>query len=330
MEKAPNLENYKFRDLHPNVLLGTASDRYAGWIGQVYTEGRYTISRRTNKVGGKSFVEEVLPVESVEEYFEHFSILEIDFTFYRLLLENDGKPTQNYHVLRKYRQHLKEGDLLLLKVPQVIFARKLRRGKDIVENEGYLNPEIFINQFYRPAVEILGSFLSGFIFEQEYQRSKDRTPTDEMAADLDAFFEAVPKDRRYHVELRTEALLSEPIINVFEKHGVGQVLSHWTWLPPLSRQFIKGGQKFFNSARECLIRLITPRGKRYEDTYAQAFPFNALVENMMDTRMVEETVGLMRTAIDQGVKVNIIINNRAGGSAPVIAGKIAERFICDS
>ena len=58
-------ENYDFRDLHPKVRIGTASDRYAGWIGQIYSEGLYKISSRNSKVGGKSFKEEVLPVESV-------------------------------------------------------------------------------------------------------------------------------------------------------------------------------------------------------------------------------------------------------------------------
>ena len=118
------LKIFRFRRVHPNLLFGMASDRYAGWIGQIYSVGRYEkeITRRTHKVGDKSFTEEILPVESVTEYFDHFPLLEIDYTFYRLLLEQDGKPTQNFHVLKNYRQHLKEGDLVLVKVPQVIIA----------------------------------------------------------------------------------------------------------------------------------------------------------------------------------------------------------------
>jgi len=54
---------------------------------------------------------------------------EIDYTFYRLLLETNGNPTQNFHVLKNYQQGMKNGDLVLLKVPQVIIARKLRRGR---------------------------------------------------------------------------------------------------------------------------------------------------------------------------------------------------------
>jgi hypothetical protein len=120
-------------------------------------------------------------------------VLELDFTFYRLLLEEGGEPTPNYHVLQRYRQCLKEGDSLILKVPQAICAQKLWRGGRYVVNESYLNGEIFTRQFYDPAVAILGPYLSGLIFEQEYQRKKDRTSPQELATDLDSFFEEIPK-----------------------------------------------------------------------------------------------------------------------------------------
>ena len=328
-QEIPRIDQFEFRGLHPNVFMGTASDRYAGWIGQIYSRERYAsrVSRRTNTVGGKSFVEEVLPVDSVGEYFQHFPILEIDYTFYRTLLEEGGNPTQNYHVLRKYRQYMGEGDQLILKVPQSISAQKLRRAGEYVENEAYLNAEIFTTQFYEPATELLGTTLSGFIFEQEYQRSRDRTPATEMARSLDAFFETAPTDSRYHIELRTESYLSTPVFEVLEKHGVGQVLSHWTWLPRLARQFGKSGRRFFNSGRACIIRLMTPIGLRYEEAYAKAHPFNRMVEGMLQPEMVEETADLMKTGVEQGVRMNVIANNRAGGNAPMIAQRISERFL---
>jgi uncharacterized protein YecE (DUF72 family) len=168
-EKREKLKKFPFRDLHPHVFIGTASDRYAAWIGQIYSEERYEgrISSRSKNVGGKSLKEEVLPVESVEEYFQHFSVLELDFTFYRVLLDKDSKPTQNYRVLQTYKKHLTENDRLILKAPQSIFAQRLWRGGKFVENPDYLNSEIFVRQFYEPAVELLGNSINGFIFEQE-------------------------------------------------------------------------------------------------------------------------------------------------------------------
>ena len=59
---------------------------------------------------------------------------------------------------------MKDGDFVLLKAPQIIIARKLRRGSVFVENENYLNADIFTKQFYESAMEILGPCLHGFIW----------------------------------------------------------------------------------------------------------------------------------------------------------------------
>ncbi len=205
---------FVFRDLPRNILIGTASDRYAGWVGQIYSEGGYEkgITRRSHKVGDKTYNEETLPVESVTEYFQHFPLLEIDYTFYRLLL---------------------------LKVPQVVIARKLRGGSVFVENENYLNPDIFTKQFYQPAIEILGPCLNGIIFEQEYHPKNDRFPPAKLAQDLDDLLSKIPKGPRYLIELRTEAYLADPVFDVLKRNGVGMVFSHRAWLSPLREQFAK-------------------------------------------------------------------------------------------
>lgn len=326
---AAALKQFQFRHLHPQVKMGTVSDRYAGWLGQIYTEERYQgrIGQRTKVVGEYTFTERVLPVDSVAEYFEHFPVLEIDFTFYRLLKDQNGKPTQTFQTLKAYRQHLRDGDALLLKVPQVITAPKLRRGNQYRDNPAHLNAEVFIRQFYEPALELLGPALAGLIFEQEYLTKQDRPPVTEMAAALDKFFQAIPPDPRYHLEIRTDLYLRDQIFEVLEKHGVGQVLSHRTWLPPLRKQLAKAGGRLFNAGKQCVIRLLTPLGIRYEDSYVQAFSFDKLVEGMVQPEMILETVDLMWQAVNQGVLVNVIINNRAGGNAPLLAQLIAGKFL---
>jgi uncharacterized protein YecE (DUF72 family) len=322
------IKQFMFRNLYPGVFLGTASDRYAGWLGQAYSKERYQgrVSGRSHIVGGKSFKEEVLPVENVVEYFEHFPVLELDFTFYRPLLDNDLAPTQNYHVLRTYGRYLKGADRVILKVPQVVFARKLQTKGRFTKNPDYLNVQLFIRQFYEPAVDLLGDSLTGFIFEQEYQAKRDKPDVKTFREELDAFFGKIPQDARYHVEVRTPSLLSPPYFNLLEKHGVGQVLSHWTWLPPLSKQFELGERRFFNRGMGCVVRLLTPLRVRYDESYATAFPFDRLVDGMMSRGMVDDVVHVIHAAIDQGVDINVLINNRAGGNAPLIAQHIARRL----
>ena len=104
---------------------------------------------------------------------------------------------------------------------------------------------------------------------------------------------------------------------------MGQVLSHWTWLPALSRQFEKSGQRFLNAGNRAVMRLITPLGMRYGESYQKAFPFDAPVDGMQSSRMIEESVAIMLRAVEQGARIYVSINNRAGGNAPMIAQQLA-------
>ncbi|NOR14477.1 MAG: DUF72 domain-containing protein [Candidatus Aminicenantes bacterium] len=328
---ASRLASFDFRQVHPQLFIGTMSDRYAGWLGQIYSEDKYEgrISTRTKTLKGNIFTEEVLPADSVREYFEHFPVLEIDFTFYRPLRDKEGNATQNYHVLRKYREQLKPGDRIFLKVPQMLCAPKLRRKEGFVQNPSYLNPEIFLRGFYEPAHRILDDHLCGLIFEQAYQRKDEKSTSEMLARDLDVFFRKIPRDRRYHMEIRTERLLAEPVFAVLKKHGVGLVLSQWTWLPSLRTQFQKSGI-MLSGDDSLAIRLVTPRGKTYDETYAAAHPFDVMVEGMLHPSVVEETVEIIRGVVQRGSRLYLFINNRAGGNAPKIAQNIAQRLTNDS
>jgi hypothetical protein len=78
---------------------------------------------------------------SVEEFFGHFPVLEIDFTFYRPLLDQNGQPTQRYLALKSNSNHLKDRDRINLKVPQLITAQKFLRGDhQYIDNPAYINP----------------------------------------------------------------------------------------------------------------------------------------------------------------------------------------------
>ena len=56
-------------------------------------------------------------------------------------------------------------------------------------------------------------------------------------------------------------------------------------------------------------------------------PFDKLVDDLFKPVMVEEAVNLVRDILAQDAVVYLIINNRAGGNAPMIAEKVAERFL---
>jgi len=64
----------------------------------------------------------------------------------------------------------------------------------------------------------------------------------------------------------------------------------------------------------------------YEESYAKAFPFDNMVSGMLDAEMIEDTVKIVNEATKDKNQVNLIINNRAGGNAPMIAQEVAKKF----
>ncbi len=64
----------------------------------------------------------------------------------------------------------------------------------------------------------------------------------------------------------------------------------------------------------------------FEESYAKAFPFDKRVPGMLDQEMIEDTATIVNEALKDKVQVDLIINNRAGGNAPLIAEKIVKRL----
>ena len=235
------VDAFDFRSVHPKLLFGTASDRYAGWIGQIYSDKWDSqVKMRGRKLGGVKFEERTVPIATSEEYFEHFSVLEVDFTFYRALRGSVGTPSNNYFVLQQYADAAPENARFIIKAPQQVTARILRRGgagkPSYEENDNFLNAELFQEGFLSPAREILGDRLNGVIFEQEYQRKANSPDPIQNVEELDRFFSTITDPTPIHLELRSPHLLVASYFKWLKESGLGFVFSHWTWLPPLREQ----------------------------------------------------------------------------------------------
>lgn len=326
------ISDFAFRDIHPRLFFGTASDRYAGWVGQVYPDGAWAdrAKKRTKRLGGRSFEEHTLPVGSTRDYFRHFSVVELDFTFYRPLLDAAGERTSNHFVLDQYAEAAPDDALFLLKAPQAYSARILRKGRGYEENGEYLDADAFLARFYEPALEILGDRLWGVLFEQEYQRVAESPEPGAFVAELDGFFRRVPRGVPLHLEVRSEHLLTPAYFDWLAGEGLGHVFSHWTWLPPIKRQWEMAGARF-TAPNTVVARLLTPRNVKYADAYALAHPFDRAVAELSETegarRMVDEAVALAFHAIKEGRTLAVVANNRAWGNAPRLAQAVASRFL---
>lgn len=330
------IDAFDFRSVHPQLLFGTASDRYAGWIGQIYSDTWGSqVKTRGRKLGGLKFEERTVPIATSEEYFEHFSVLEVDFTFYRALRGPAGAPSNNYFVLQQYADAAPESARFILKAPQQVTARILRQsgaGKpSYEENDHYLNADIFEEGFLAPAREILGDRLSGVIFEQEYQRKASSPDPTRNVEELDRFFSSITDATPIHLELRSPHLLVPAYFKWLKASGLGFVFSHWTWLPPLREQWKLTGEEFTSSSKQFICRLLTPLRMPYAKAYEHAHPFDKPVTELSETdqaeNMVMDTAALSIQSLKHDYAAMIISNNRAWGNAPSLAQKVAKRIL---
>ncbi|MEL6610474.1 MAG: DUF72 domain-containing protein [Bacteroidota bacterium] len=315
------------KGVHPSVRFGTTSDRYAGWIGQVYPESyRERTSSRRRRLGGASYVEETVPVDSVAHYFDHFDVLEVDYTFYAPLL-NEGAPSRTLHTLRRYADHLPDGALVFVKAPQVFSAPALGRGASRDENPRYLDAVGYERDFLAPLERTLGPHLGGVIFEQEYRRAAEAPSPEAFVDELAPFVAALPAGTPHHLEIRTPSLLSPVVHSFLREEGIGAVFSHWTWLPPLREQVASTGARFSSSDGNVVVRLLTPLRTRYADAYAATHPFDAPVPELVASRgtrrMIEDAARIAALAAEAGAVVNVFSNNRAYGNAPSLAAEVA-------
>jgi len=327
------VDDYRFDHVHPNARFGSASDRYGGWVGQIYPKETYAtkISERKRRLGGEEYTERRVPISSVADYFDHFGCLEIDFTFYRPLLDDDGTPSNNYGVLQNYLDHAPDDAAFLLKAPQQYFARSLRRGGSFVDNDDYLDLDAYRRTFHEPALELVGDRLAGIIFQQEYRRVGDSPSPAANVDTMDDFFAPLGDDAQIHIELRSEHLLERVYFDWLEERGLGHVFSHWTWLPKIRDQWTMSGERLTAANQEIVTRLLTPRNEKYADAYAKAYPFDKPVPDICDTEgardMVLDVTALVYRAEAQNALVNIVANNRAWGNAPDLARTISHRIL---
>ncbi len=329
--------SYDVREVHPNLRVGTASDRFAAWLGQVYPIDVWAgqVDVRAKKTARGTFEERLLPIASAEDYFEHFSVLELDFTYYRPLRSPDGKDEPGAFTLRQYAEFAPPEPSILLKCPAQFFARVRRTSKGgevrYEPNPTYLDADAYLAQFHEPAVEILGDRLVGVIFEQEYGRVADTPPVAEVVDGLDAFFSRLPTDVQPHVELRSPHLLQPAYFDFLEARGLGFVFAHWQYLPSIREQWKLCGERLTAADGNVVCRLLSQRGMSFEDAYAKAYPFEETVPEWEASpevqRMVLDAVALLYRAEAADATLHLILNNRATGNAPDLARRIALRVI---
>jgi len=273
---------------------GTATWNYPGWRGIVYPARS---------------PENMSSAERLAFYASsgRFDTVEADFTFYR---------PQSAAEWRRWGSALPAGFPVVSKVWEEItcerFPKIERHGARAGEpNPKFLDAEAFRREVLDPAEECFGDHLGPFVFEF----GRDARPGPERRSRfrdaLERFLGALPRHRRYAVEIRTREYLDAEHVALLRAHGVSPVLNWWTHMPELSEQFAVPGAA---DAGFWLARVLVAPGRPYADAVKFFTPYDRIKEEHPEMR--EDVSRIAREAEKKRKEFFLIVNNRAEGSAP--------------
>ena len=298
-EPEPNLELADLRArlqglAAQNILIGTSSWKYEGWLGQIYSRDRY-LSR--GKFSKKRF-----EAECLTEYAETFPIVCGDFSFYQF-----PAPEYWHKLFSAAPPQLK----FALKAPEEVTAEVFPKHARYGPRAGMYNPAFLdANAFCALFAEPLSAYrdrISGIIFEFGARN----TPPDEFTESLKPFLSALPSDFRYAVEVRNRAYLNQAHFAALNEHNVAHVFNAWTRMPSLSKQ-ISWEQAFTTDFT--VVRALLREGRAYEEAVAKFAPYDQIQDENEEGRKALRD--LLKRMKDEKRAALIFVNNRFEGNAP--------------
>jgi uncharacterized protein YecE (DUF72 family) len=281
-----------------NILIGTSSWKYEGWIGQIYSRQRYMTRGRFSQ---KRFNDECL-----NEYAETFPIVCGDFSFYQF-------PSPDYW--RKLFGSAPPKLQFAFKAPEDVtvkqFPRHPRYGQRAGDdNSSFLDAALFQSGFldlltpYQPRIATL-------IFEFGSFARQCYADAGAFLQELDPFLAALPSSFRYAVEIRNPEFLSPEYFACLGSHGVAHVYNAWTRMPEIGVQM---NLHDVHTANFTVARALLRRGRPYEEAVAKFTPYERVQDPNPETRQA------LRLLIAQARKRHepsyIFVNNRLEGNAP--------------
>ena len=277
-----------------NIYIGGSSWKYEGWLGQVYTRGRYLSRGRFSK--------RLFETECLREYAETF-------------------PTEDFW--RKLFGQAPESFRFAFKVPEQItckvFPRHARYGAQAGKpNEAFLNARALEEMFLRPLLPHRAK-TALLIFEFGTFGRSSFADASEFLDRLDPFLASLPPEFRYAIEIRNPEFLARDYFTCLRTHGVAHVYNAWSRMPELRHQLAIPDSA---TANFLVCRALLRRGRPYEDAVAMFSPYAEVKDPNPEAR--ESMRVLMGRARENKQFLFLFVNNRLEGNAPLTILSLVE------
>ncbi|HET9452393.1 MAG TPA: DUF72 domain-containing protein [Aggregicoccus sp.] len=290
------------------VFLGTSSWTFPGWEGLVYDRAATQVR---------------LAREGLAAYAHHpvLRTVGIDRTFY-------GPITAA--TFSTYAAQVPEGFRFLAKAHEACTLARYPLHERYGQHRGQDNPRFLDAAYARdavvaPFVEGLGEKAGPLVFQFPPQDVAALGGAERFVQRLHHFLQALPRGPLYAVELRNEALLTGSLAAALADVGASPVLAAWRNLPEVEQQAQRTRAL---DSRALVVRWMLPPHLGYDEARARYAPFRRLVDEDLTTR--EALARLSVQAVRAGRAAFVIINNKAEGSAPLSALKLAESIVLEN
>jgi uncharacterized protein YecE (DUF72 family) len=289
----------------PGLYLGTSSWTFPGWKGLVYD--RETTPARLAREGLAAYAQHpVLRTVGVDRTF-YAPIPAGAFTAYAAQVPPGFRFLVKAHeacTLARWPVHQRYGDL---------------RG---LPNDRFLDAAYARDFVVAPFVEGLGEKAGPLVFQLPPQDPRELGGVGPFVERLHAFLSALPRGPLYAVEVRNEALLTDALAQALADVGACPVLAAWKDMPPVERQAVRTRALH---APALVVRWMLPPNLDYEEARKRYFPFDRLVDE--DVRTREAIARASVAALRANRPVFVTLNNKAEGSAPLSALRLAQSVI---
>ncbi|MFM2152397.1 MAG: hypothetical protein RL199_832 [Pseudomonadota bacterium] len=246
-----------------------------------------------------------------------FRTVGIDRSYYRPLLREE---------LAAYAAQLPAGftahEKVWDKIVTPTWPNHARYGADAGRaNPAFLDAGLFRRVVWEQHEGVFESHLGSFVLEFP-PMAPGRGPSPAAFPGLLArFLDGLPKGPRYAVELRNAELLTGDYRRVLADRGVAHVYNWWGRMPELRDQLALCPP----TAAFLVVRLLLRPGTTYAERKAAFAPFDRLCD--VSEPMRDDVVELARVVQAAGATLDVLVNNKAEGSAPRTVRALAERLV---
>jgi len=282
-----------------DVLVGTSSWRYPGWVGLLYDEARY-ITR------GK-FSKSRFEADCLGEYAQVFKTVCVDAGYYKF-------PDERYleKLVARVPADFKFGFKVTDEITIKNFPNQPRHGSRAgTPNQNFLNASLFASAFLKPC-EPFRQNIGILMFEFSQFHRRDFAHGRDFVAALDAFLAQLPPGWQYGVEIRNRNFLVPQYFEMLARHGVTHVFNSWTRMPPVGEQLAMPGS---HTAPFLAARFLLTPGRSYEKAVQTFSPYTETKEIDPAARAAARLLIEKAQNLGRRIPSYIFINNRLEGNA---------------